>query len=310
MLGRGGRRLARRVVLPIVGGPFGRPDLENGDAAPYDCRPALGTGRRSGEGALHGDAVAHARISSSRSCACRGRGCFAWRCIAGCRRWSTICGGGSAWDFGRRHRTRGVRRRVRGAVRGAAPRWREHGPRGVTWRSTSRDSSTPSRRAADGVPVPVSAIGIRSTRGIARGGRSVSDFSLPLARGSLVVRLASRRSRRPVLDDGSWRRRSGRSRHRRSCRAGRSWCVESRSSRRRSRGSSWPCAARREQAARHKIGQRAENALQRCLMRERRAFLIPVCPPLWKTETDAGCTCSGSARSQGRPVRRTATATR
>ena len=33
-------------------------------------------------------------------------------------------------------------------------------------------------------------------------------------------------------------------------------------------------------------------------MRERRAFLIPVCPPLWKTEKDAGCTCSGSARSR------------
>ena len=47
--------------------------------------------------------------------------------------------------------TRGVRRRGRGAGRGATPRWREHGPRGVTWRSTSRDSSTPSRRAAEGV---------------------------------------------------------------------------------------------------------------------------------------------------------------
>ena len=47
-----------------------------------------------------------------------------------------------------------------------------------------------------------------------------------------------------------------------------------------------------------KIGQRAENALQRCFVRERRTFLIPVCPPLWKTEKDAGCTCSGSARSR------------
>ena len=53
-----------------------------------------------------------------------------------------------------------------------------------------------------------------------------------------------------------------------------------------------------ENRLQHKIGQRAGNALQRCFMRERRAFLIPVCPPLWKTEKDAGCTCSGSARSR------------
>ena len=87
------------------------------------------------EGALHGDAAAHAR--SARLGAARVAGVAA----------------------------------SHGSASRAAPRWREHGPRAVTWWSTSRDSSTPSRRAADGVPVSVSAIGTRSTSGIVRGGR-------------------------------------------------------------------------------------------------------------------------------------------
>jgi len=49
-----------------------------------------------------------------------------------------------------------------------------------------------------------------------------------------------------------------------------------------------------------RIGPRARNALRRCFVREEQAFLIPFCRPLWKTQKDDGCTCSGSALVPGR----------
>ena len=98
-----------------------------------------------------------------------------------------------------------------------------------------------------------------------------------------------------------WWRPVRRSCPRRPCRAGGSWRVAF--------GAAGAAPAARggrptlldENRLRGRIGPRAGNALQRCFMRERGAFPIPFCPPLWKTPKDDGCTCSGSARVPGRP---------
>ena len=163
----------------------------------------------------------------------------------------------------------------------------------MTWRSTSRDSSTPSRRAADGVLVSVSAIGIRSTRGIARGGRyRISRCHLP----GTALRSGSRAA--DLGDPCSTMARDGAGPAGRAP-LGRAVPVElvhrvPEQPARFLRARAGP-ALLDENRLQGKIGQRTENALQRCFMRERRAFLIPVCPPLWKMQKDDGCTYSGSA---------------
>ena len=293
-----GPAAARRAVSPIVGGPVGRPDLESSDAAPYDCRPALGTGRRGGEGALHGDAVAHARsarlgaarvagVAASHGGASRVVGAGRRSAAAAAPRTSAGDTALAAYDEGSAARAAG--RRLGGG---------SMGPRGVTWRSTSRDSSTPSRRAADGVPVPVSAIGIRSTNGIARGGRHpISPCHLPGA----ALRSGSRAG--DLGDPCSRMARGGAGPAGRAL-VGRAVPVVAGASRPGAAGAAPAARAGPalldENRLRGQIGPRAANALQRCFVRERRAFLIPVCPPLWKTQKDDGCTCSGSALVPGK----------
>ena len=50
-----------------------------------------------------------------------------------------------------------------------------------------------------------------------------------------------------------------------------------------------------ERRLQHEVGPRADSALRPCLAREERAFLIPVCRPLWKTQKDESTLLSGAA---------------
>ena len=177
--------------------------------------------------------------------------------IAGCRRWSTMCGGGAS-DFGRRHRIRAVRRRVRRAGRAADPRWRARGRRTATCRSRSRDSTTPSRRADDSVRLE-SRVALRV------------DLSLS---GDREQRVAG------LFDDGldTCASRVASFSRSKACGCVPTWPASG-SARRRVRA----CSPKRlchaaETGPQREIGPRAENALRPCFTRRKGRFLFPFSP--------------------------------